>query len=72
MDGLLMFLAFLYIVIFVLPFLFLGAFSVKRYYRYRDVWNGAARAQQCKRDAIVFFSIGGVFLLFFLMMLGWA
>lgn len=70
MEGLVVFFAFLYIIFFILPFLFLGAFSVRRYYRYRDQWNGAPRAQQSRRDAIVFFSIGGVLLLFLLLMLG--
>lgn len=72
MDGLIEFFAFLYIVFLILPFVLLGAFSVKRYYRYRDLWNGAPRAQQSKRDAIVFFSISGVFLFFLLLILGGA
>ena len=67
-DFLLWFLAFLYCAFLVVPFLVLGILSLIRYFRYRDQWNGADRARQCKRDAIVFFAIAAVSLGFFVYM----
>ena len=54
------FVIFLYCSFLVLPFLVLGIFSLVRYFRYRDQWNGEGRARQCKRDAIIFFAIAAV------------
>ena len=67
-DFLLHFITFLYCAFLVVPFLVLGVLSLTRYFRYRDQWNGAGRARQCRRDAILFLAIAAVSLGFFLYM----
>lgn len=67
-EFLLYFLTFLYFAFLVVPFAVLGIFSLIRYFRYREAWNGEDRARQCKRDAIVFFTIAAVSLGFFVYM----
>ena len=64
-DFLLAFVTVLYCAFFVVPFLALGIFSLVRFFRYREQWNGEGRARQCGRDAIVFFAVAAVALGFF-------
>lgn len=51
------FFAFLMVIFLIVPFLILGAVSLRRYFVYRGQQGGEARARQCQRDAVIFFCI---------------